>query len=49
MLNSKGLNYKEEIDLTFLKNKHILTVPQLSVDGTLMNMKQAVQWLQEEC
>lgn len=49
LLKDKNISYKEETNLSILKSLKILSVPQLSVDGEIMNMKQAMKWLQEEC
>lgn len=49
LLDNKNILYKESHDVSFLKENHILSVPQLSLDGKLMNMKEAMKWLQEEC
>lgn len=49
LLDNKNILYEESHDVSFLKENHILSVPQLSLDGKLMNMKEAMKWLQEEC
>lgn len=49
LLDNKNILYEESHDVSFLRENHILSVPQLSLDGKLMNMKEAMKWLQEEC
>lgn len=44
-LKQKNITYKEINDIEIMKEKGYLTVPVLEVNGTSMNFKQAVDWV----
>lgn len=46
-LLKNGIVYKENNDVDTMVSLGISCVPVLSVDGTLMNFKQAVDWLND--
>lgn len=48
-LQQKGIKYEEINDIELMKVKGFTEVPKLEVDGVIMNFKEAVEWLKEQC
>ena len=46
-LNRKKIVFKEVQDLNILEKKKIIHVPTLEINGSLMNFKQALKWIEE--
>lgn len=44
-LKQKNISYEEIEDIGIMKEKGYLTVPVLEVDGTSMDFKTAVDWI----
>ena len=44
-LQQKELEYKEVNDINIMKEKGIMNVPVLEVNGECMNFKDAVNWI----
>jgi glutaredoxin len=49
LLDGKGIDYAIVDDITFLLNKGIAHVPMLEVDDELLNMSQAIKWVNGVC
>lgn len=48
-LQQRGIKYEEINDIELMKAKGFTEVPKLEVDGVIMNFKEAVEWLKEQC
>lgn len=46
-LDTKKIEYQLCTDLTEMQKKGFKTVPQLEVDGTIMDLKEAFNWVKE--
>lgn len=46
-LDQKGINYETVNDVEIMKDKGFKEAPKLEVDGTIMDFKQAVDWIKE--
>lgn len=47
IMHEQYIDYNEVQDLAILKEKKIFTVPQLEVDGNLLDFGQAFKWLRQ--
>lgn len=47
ILNDHSVHYEEINDVNLMRAKGMVSVPQLEVDGKIMNMKDALKWLKE--
>lgn len=47
-LRSKGIEYEEITDVDIMKEKGISFVPQLEVDGEIMEFRDAINWVNEQ-
>lgn len=47
-LQQKNISYEEVNDVEIMKEKGYLTVPILEVDGTIMDFKTAVDWINSQ-
>lgn len=47
LLMDKKIEFETVEDIEFMKNKGIMSVPQLEIDGELMNMRKAMKWINE--
>ena len=46
-LNAKNIKYNTVSDVSIIISKGISTVPVLEVNGTIMDFKTAVEWINE--
>ena len=46
-LNAKNIKYNTVSDVGIIRSKGISTVPVLEVNGTIMDFKTAVEWINE--
>ena len=44
-LKQKNIDYEEVTDMEIMQEKGFMSVPQLEVDGTIYNFKDAVCWI----
>lgn len=47
-LKQKNINYEECDDVQLMLSKGLETAPALEVDGTMMNFKEAAEWIKEQ-
>lgn len=47
-LQAKGVKYEECNDVQLMLSKGLETAPALEVDGTMMNFKEAAEWIKEQ-
>ena len=47
LLIDKKIEFETVEDIELMKNKGIMSVPQLEIDGELMNMRRAMKWINE--
>lgn len=47
-LKQKNIDYEECNDVQLMLSKGLETAPALEVDGTMMNFKEAVEWIKEQ-
>ena len=46
-LQQKGIEYEEITDVNVMTSLNIKNLPMLGVNGTLLNLPQAMKWIQE--
>lgn len=46
-MDSKGIQYEKNEDVEVMKEKGLLTVPWLEVDGKMMDFNEAIKWVNE--
>lgn len=47
LLDNAGIAYDENTDVKLMRKKGFLTVPKLQVDEQVMDMKEAMQWIEQ--
>lgn len=47
-LKNKKIEYTEITDLNILEQKGFLTVPQLEINGKILDFKEAVEWVNSQ-
>lgn len=47
-LRNKNIKYTEITDLDILEQKGFLTVPQLEVNGKILDFKEAIDWINSQ-
>lgn len=47
LLIDKKIEFETVEDIELMKNKGIMSVPQLEIDGEMMNMRKAMKWINE--
>jgi len=47
LLMDKKIEFETVEDIELMKNKGIMSVPQLEIGGELMNMRKAMKWINE--
>jgi glutaredoxin-related protein len=47
-LKQKNIDYEECDDVQLMLSKGLETAPALEVDGTMMNFKEAAEWIKEQ-
>ena len=47
-LDQKGIKYDDVTDVEVMKSKGFKEAPKLEVDGTIMDFKDAVEWIKEQ-
>ena len=47
-LKQKGVSYQECNDVSIMKSKGLEMAPAIEVNGTMMNFKEAVNWIKEQ-
>ena len=47
-LKQKNISYSEINDVQIMTNKGFTTVPKLEVDGSILEFKEAVDWIEEQ-
>lgn len=47
-LDQKGIKYENVTNVEVMKSKGFTTAPKLEVDGTIMDFKEAVDWIKEQ-
>lgn len=47
LLVDKKIEFETVEDVGLMKTKGIMSVPQLEIDGELMNMRKAMKWINE--
>jgi glutaredoxin len=47
-LDQKGIQYQNVTDVKTMKSKGFTEAPKLEVDGTIMDFKEAIEWIGEQ-
>jgi glutaredoxin len=47
-LDQKGIQYENISDIEVMKAKGFAEAPKLEVDGTIMDFKEAIEWIGEQ-
>lgn len=47
-LDKKGIQYEDITDVEVMKAKGFTEAPKLEVNGVIMNLKEAINWVKEQ-
>ena len=47
-LDKKGIQYEDVTDVEVMKAKGFTEAPKLEVNGVIMNLKEAINWVKEQ-